>query len=66
MGDFEMTYKRNPRAESEAAGVYVRMVFERRAFEAPITRCWPLSSAAAISGVGLVILLGAISKTGLF
>jgi nickel/cobalt transporter (NicO) family protein len=45
--------------------VYARKVFERHTFEARIPRYLPLVSAAAISCVGLVILLGAISKTGL-
>jgi hypothetical protein len=45
--------------------VYARKVFERYTFEARIPRYLPVVSAAAISCVGLVILLGAISKTGL-
>ena len=45
--------------------VYARKVFERYTFEARIPRFLPVVSAAAISCVGLVILLGAISKTGL-
>jgi nickel/cobalt transporter (NicO) family protein len=45
--------------------VYARKVFERYTFEALIPRLLPVASAAAISFVGLVILLGAISKTGL-
>ena len=45
--------------------VYARKVFERYTFEARIPRFLPVASAAAISCVGLVILLGAISKTGL-
>lgn len=45
--------------------VYARRVFERYTFEARIPRFLPVVSAAAISCVGLVILLGAISKTGL-
>jgi nickel/cobalt exporter len=45
--------------------VYARKVFERYSFEARIPRFLPVVSAAAISCVGLVILLGAISKTGL-
>jgi ABC-type nickel/cobalt efflux system permease component RcnA len=45
--------------------VYARKVFERYAFEARIPRFLPVASAAAISCVGLVILLGAIGQTGL-
>jgi ABC-type nickel/cobalt efflux system permease component RcnA len=45
--------------------VYARKVFERYTFEARLPRFLPVASAAAISCVGLVILLGAISKTGL-
>jgi ABC-type nickel/cobalt efflux system permease component RcnA len=45
--------------------VYARKVFERYTLEARIPRYLPVVSAAAISCVGLVILLGAISKTGL-
>jgi nickel/cobalt transporter (NicO) family protein len=45
--------------------VYARKVFERHTFEARIPRYLPVVSAAAISCLGLVILLGAISKTGL-
>src|SRR5215217_4919486 len=41
--------------------VYARKVFERYTFEARIPRYLPVVSAAAISCVGLVILLGAIS-----
>jgi nickel/cobalt exporter len=45
--------------------VYARKVFERYTFEARLPRYLPVVSPAAISCVGLVILLGAISKTGL-
>ncbi len=45
--------------------VYARKVFERYAFEARIPRFLPVASAAAISCVGLVILIGAIGQTGL-
>jgi hypothetical protein len=45
--------------------VYARRLFERYSFEARIPRFLPVASAAAISFVGLVILLGAISQTGL-
>ena len=45
--------------------VYARKVFERHTLEAHIPRFLPVVSAAAISCVGLVILLSAISKTGL-
>jgi nickel/cobalt transporter (NicO) family protein len=45
--------------------VYARRLFERYSFEARIPRFLLVASAAAISFVGLVILLGAISQTGL-
>jgi nickel/cobalt exporter len=45
--------------------VYARKVFERYTFEARVPRFLPVVSAAAISCVGLVILLGAISRIGL-
>ena len=45
--------------------VYARRLFERYAFEARIPRFLPVVSAAAISCVGLVILLGAIGQIGL-
>jgi nickel/cobalt transporter (NicO) family protein len=45
--------------------VYARKLFERYTFEARIPRFLPVVSAAAISCVGLVILLGAIGQTGL-
>src|SRR5215213_8837167 len=45
--------------------VYARRSFERYSFEARIPRFLPVTSAAAISLVGLVIVLGAISQTGL-
>lgn len=45
--------------------VYARRVFERYTFEARIPRFLPIASAAAISCVGFVILLGAIVRTGL-
>jgi nickel/cobalt exporter len=45
--------------------VYARQLFERYSFEARIPRFLPVASAAAISFVGLVIVLGAISQTGL-
>src|SRR5829696_7065400 len=45
--------------------VYARKVFERYTFEARIPRYLPVVSAAAISCVGLVIVLGALSQTGL-
>ncbi len=45
--------------------VYARRVFERYTFEARIPRFLPIVSAAAISCVGLAILLGAIGQTGL-
>jgi nickel/cobalt exporter len=45
--------------------VFARRVFERYSFETRIPRFLPVASAAAISLVGLVIVLGAISQTGL-
>jgi nickel/cobalt exporter len=45
--------------------VYARQLFERYSFEARIPRFLPVASAAAISFVGLVIVLGAVSQTGL-
>jgi nickel/cobalt transporter (NicO) family protein len=45
--------------------VYARRSFERYSFEARIPRFLPVASAAVISFVGLVIVLGAISQTGL-
>jgi ABC-type nickel/cobalt efflux system permease component RcnA len=45
--------------------VYARRSFERYSFEARIPRFLPVASAAAISFVGLVIVLGALSQTGL-
>jgi ABC-type nickel/cobalt efflux system permease component RcnA len=45
--------------------VYARRLFERYTFEARIPRFLPVASAAAISLVGLAILLGAISQIGL-
>ena len=45
--------------------VYARRSFERYSFEARIPRFMPVTSAAVISFVGLVIVLGAISQTGL-
>jgi nickel/cobalt transporter (NicO) family protein len=45
--------------------VYARRVFERYSFETRIPRFMPVASAAAISFVGLVIVLGALSQTGL-
>ena len=45
--------------------VYARQLFERYSFEARIPRFLPVASAAVISFVGLVIVLGAISQTGL-
>jgi ABC-type nickel/cobalt efflux system permease component RcnA len=45
--------------------VYARRSFERYSFEARIPRFLPVASAAVISSVGLVIVLGAISQTGL-
>jgi ABC-type nickel/cobalt efflux system permease component RcnA len=46
--------------------VYARRLFERYSFEARIPRFLPVASATAISFIGLVIVLGAISQTGLF
>jgi nickel/cobalt exporter len=45
--------------------VYARRLFERYSFETRIPRFLPVASAAAISFVGLVIVLGALSQTGL-
>jgi ABC-type nickel/cobalt efflux system permease component RcnA len=45
--------------------VYARRLFERYSFETRIPRLLPVASAAAISFVGLVIVLGALSQTGL-
>ena len=45
--------------------VYARRLFERYSFEARIPRFLPVASAATISLVGLVIVLGAVSQTGL-
>ena len=45
--------------------VYARKLFERYSFETRVPRFLPVASAAAISLVGLVILLGAVSQTGL-
>jgi nickel/cobalt transporter (NicO) family protein len=45
--------------------VYARRLFERYSLEARIPRFLPVASAAVISFVGLVIVLGAISQTGL-
>jgi hypothetical protein len=45
--------------------VYARKVFERHTFEARVPRFLPVASAAAISCLGLVILLGAMAQTGL-
>jgi nickel/cobalt transporter (NicO) family protein len=45
--------------------VYARRLFERYSFEARIPRFLPVASATAISFIGLVIVLGAISQTGL-
>ena len=45
--------------------VHARRSFERYSFEARIPRFLPVASAAVISFVGLVIVLGAISQTGL-
>jgi nickel/cobalt exporter len=45
--------------------VYGRRLFERYSFEARIPPLLPVASAAAISFVGLVIVLGAVSQTGL-
>ena len=45
--------------------VYASKVFERYTFEARIPRFLPVVSAAAISCLGLVVLLGAITRTGL-
>jgi nickel/cobalt exporter len=45
--------------------VYARRSFERYSFEARIPRFLPVASAAVISFVGIVIVLGAISQTGL-
>jgi len=45
--------------------VYARKLFERYSFEARIPRFLPVASTAAISLVGLVIMLGAISQTEL-
>jgi nickel/cobalt transporter (NicO) family protein len=45
--------------------VYARRLFERYTFEARIPRFLPVASAAAISLVGLAILLGTISQIGL-
>jgi nickel/cobalt transporter (NicO) family protein len=45
--------------------VYARRLFESYSFEARIPRYLPVASAAAISFVGLVIVLGALSQTGL-
>jgi ABC-type nickel/cobalt efflux system permease component RcnA len=45
--------------------VYARRSFERYSFEARIPLFLPVASAAVISFVGLVIVLGAISQTGL-
>src|SRR5215218_8483897 len=45
--------------------VYARRSFERYSFEARIPRFLPVASAAAISLIGLLIVLGALSQTGL-
>jgi nickel/cobalt exporter len=45
--------------------VYARRLFERYSFEARIPRFLPVASAAAISLIGLLIVLGALSQTGL-
>jgi ABC-type nickel/cobalt efflux system permease component RcnA len=45
--------------------VYARRLFERYTFEARVPRLLPVVSAAAISCVGLVILLGAMGQIGL-
>ena len=45
--------------------VYARRLFERYTFEARMPRLLPVVSAAAISCVGLVILLGAMGQIGL-
>jgi nickel/cobalt transporter (NicO) family protein len=45
--------------------VYARQLFERYSFEARIPRFLPVASAAAISLIGLVIVLGALGQTGL-
>jgi nickel/cobalt exporter len=45
--------------------VHARRLFESYSFEARIPRLLPIASAAAISLVGLVIVLGAVSQTGL-
>jgi nickel/cobalt transporter (NicO) family protein len=45
--------------------VYARRSFEKYSFEARIPRFLPVASAAVISFLGLVIVLGAISQTGL-
>jgi ABC-type nickel/cobalt efflux system permease component RcnA len=45
--------------------VYARQLFERYSFEARIPRFLPVASAAAISLIGLLIVLGALSQTGL-
>jgi nickel/cobalt transporter (NicO) family protein len=45
--------------------VYARRLFERYTFEARIPRFLPLVSAAAITCVGFVILLGALAQTGI-
>jgi len=45
--------------------VYARRFFESYSFEARIPRFLPVASAATISFVGLVIVLGAVSQTGL-
>jgi nickel/cobalt transporter (NicO) family protein len=45
--------------------VYARRLFEMYSFETRIPRFLPVVSAAAISFVGLVILLGALGQTGI-
>jgi nickel/cobalt transporter (NicO) family protein len=45
--------------------VYARQLFERYSFEARIPRLLPVASAAAISFVGLVILVGSLKQAGI-